>query len=1360
MTAPKLLYSIDQPHGLGELYFLWQKGESHTLLATTGTDATVVIHNRNGQLVERIKLSGLCADMEWDNDGDYLAIITPNSNAVLLWECHANKRLNIETGLREPPSCLAWAYEEPLLAVGTHKGNLALYNHHTTKRIPIIGKHSKKICCAVWNKDNILILASEDKTLSINNSDGDTLRIISLRDTPNDLQVSEMKTDERVAGENTVSLIVGKRTLYLYNLLNPDNPIELAFQQRYGSIVSYKWYGDGYILIGFSAGFIISISTHIKEVGEELFQVKNHKDSLTDIAVCNGQAASCGDGQLKLISVWNNGEVSGSVMPTGGAERCGWSSDGRLLATSGRGYLNVYVTTLPPLYATYGTRALTLTSLTEVTVYQCIGVEDAPEPINKSEPTALATYALPVEPTLIALGGSHLCCVHGSDAWFYPLSAAAGRARPRPRRYPAPLDRLRLAGDYAAALFEGRAMLHTIEQPDSSQAERECMMFPEPHMQGAKIVDIHLTADFFIFITDQGHVEHFGVEEWRTSVRHRAAGALCAAYGDISGTRACLADTARRLLVYCPAAPHDLCPLREPKLFRGVIWDICLSDRNVFIVYTDDKIDTYYYVSNSINGSHVDLVASTSILPGQIPLILFSGDVYCYASGGSIIKIPLDSHNTSGLADPDTEKRVANQRKHIEKMLLLRRFSDAWLFCDAVDEPDVWRRLGEAAIADLNVEFAIRVYTRLSDVGTVWALEDAAHVEDLSVLCGMLCACVGQGAAAARWAEGSPLALELACARGLWRDAAARALAAAPLHAPLVTAQHAHHLELMADYHEALANYEKSIITENLDDAKVREHNRKCEAGIARTAIRCGDVMRGVTTAMKLADDVTLLKDCAQLLEEEKQYSHAAALYDHAGNTERAASLYIKLKSWLKVEALLPKINSPSIHIQYAKAKEAEGRYHDALKSYLKAQDYEAAIRLNLDKLEDIDEAVHLVQETKSVQGAKMVANYFQNSDDSSSAIKFLVMSLCYDDAFQLARKNGKLQLYGEILIQTSQARSEDFKSLALHFEGEKNHLLAGKFYFHAADYNRAMSHLLKAGGSEEDENEAISVAIDAAAASDDERLTRRLIEFLLGETDGTPREPRHLFRLYMAKKQFMEAAKTAVIICNAECRSGRYREARAVLRGARAALRRPPRDLRHALALLHSYILVRTHVRRGNHELAALLLLRIADEVTFFPLPQHQVSILTSTVIECSRAGLKHQAHRWARALMQPELRSQIDPKYSKKIECVVRHVPRGAPPPPRAAPCPRCARALPAAALACAHCGADLPFCLATGMHIVKDDLTACPECDFPAILSEFTELLRDEGKCPMCDESVDYRRLVKIDDVSIYLDSNTSE
>jgi hypothetical protein len=83
----------------------------------------------------------------------------------------------------------------------------------------------------------------------------------------------------------------------LYNLLDPDNPIELAFQTHYGSIVTYKWFGDGYILLGFTAGYFIAISTHIKEVGQELFQVRNHKNALTDITICEkiGKAASCGD---------------------------------------------------------------------------------------------------------------------------------------------------------------------------------------------------------------------------------------------------------------------------------------------------------------------------------------------------------------------------------------------------------------------------------------------------------------------------------------------------------------------------------------------------------------------------------------------------------------------------------------------------------------------------------------------------------------------------------------------------------------------------------------------------------------------------------------------------------------------------------------------------------------------------------------------------------------------------------------------------------------------------------------------------------------------------------------------------------
>lgn len=42
----------------------------------------------------------------------------------------------------------------------------------------------------------------------------------------------------------------------------------------------------------------------------------------------------------------------------------------------------------------------------------------------------------------------------------------------------------------------------------------------------------------------------------------------------------------------------------------------------------------------------------------------------------------------------------------------------------------------------------------------------------------------------------------------------------------------------------------------------------------------------------------------------------AAALYESAGQYEKAAGLYIKLKNWGKVGSLLSNINTPKIHLQ------------------------------------------------------------------------------------------------------------------------------------------------------------------------------------------------------------------------------------------------------------------------------------------------------------------------------------------------------------------------------------------------------------------------------------------------------------
>ena len=73
------------------------------------------------------------------------------------------------------------------------------------RKIPILGKHTKRITCGAWSKQNLLALGGEDKVLTINNADGDTLRQTSLRADPAEIHFSEMKMDERSAnGENTV----------------------------------------------------------------------------------------------------------------------------------------------------------------------------------------------------------------------------------------------------------------------------------------------------------------------------------------------------------------------------------------------------------------------------------------------------------------------------------------------------------------------------------------------------------------------------------------------------------------------------------------------------------------------------------------------------------------------------------------------------------------------------------------------------------------------------------------------------------------------------------------------------------------------------------------------------------------------------------------------------------------------------------------------------------------------------------------------------------------------------------------------------------------------------------------------------
>lgn len=97
-----------------------------------------------------------------------------------------------------------------------------------------------------------------------------------------------------------------------------------------------------------------------------------------------------------------------------------------------------------------------------------------------------------------------------------------------------------------------------------------------------------------------------------------------------------------------------------------------------------------------------------------------------------------------------------------------------------------------------------------------------------------------------------------------------------------------------------------------------------------------------------------------------------------------------------------------------------------------------------------------------------------------------------------------------------------------------------------------------------------------------------------------------------------------------------------------------------------------------------------------------------------------------YASMLMRPEYRNNLDARYAKKIESIVRKAPKGIKNfrdeiDDETMECPICDTNLPNMEVTCFSCKTTLPICIATGQHIIKNHMTSCPSCDFPCFRAE---------------------------------------
>ena len=1205
-------------------------------------------------------------------------------------------------------------------------------------------------------------------------------------------------------------------------------PKELQFQEKYGKIVQYQWYGDGYMMLGFGNGFLVAVSTHEDEVGAEIFSQRVHAESMAAIAVSDKLqwVAAAGDRSVRVLDMMDDFAEIPSLAVTLEADerpaRIEWSSDGHVLSISTHaGAVHSYLLKLPTLATAWQSKVLVLSSLRQLSVV---------DTNSEKEPTLIP---LASEPSFVALGPGCAAAGMNNRAWFYSTKPGSTSLLAE-REYHGSVQELQLAMPkrelfYAAVLCEGKVLLHAVDPEARVPEGQDQKMFPEQRgSNDATCLDT--TADMLVYATSRGTLHFFFIKRWGEVNEYRHEIGIRKVFANRRATRCVFIDDANRAYIYNPVNDEALLLPDCPSGCTSILWDTSSSD--VLVAATPTSLATYNYAPVSLSGATVSKVALTSIKSGCIAVTSANGYVTCQASSGSLQSALLASHDK--IATLQKYQAKGQERSAppevlsgaFEQCLCLNRLPECWDLLVSLHAPhtnmmlykvlelglqacivsgtsgekgneitfaskstgedgkrqarslplskdwgeaewsrasptqqvvvETWRSLAQVAMTTLDIDIAIRCFRQLGDGATVLGLLQAQEEEDLKLLSGHVSLLLGDyGAAQDYFISSSQPVAALQMRRDLlhWDMALKLAKQLDPSQLPFISREYAQQLEFRSNYASALPLYERAIVDERqpvppTESFSALDHNALANAGVARMTLRLGDIPAGMQLASKL-NDKQLFKDCALILEGMKQLQDAAMLFAKAAMHEKAAAIYIASKNFTQAGPLMARITTPKLHLAYAKAKEDEKAYIEAAAAYEKGRDMDAVVRLQLTELSNPHKAFAVVRETRSSIGAAMIAEFCKKEGQVAASIEFLLMSNKNEEAFDLASAHEEMMNFARFLGEGG--TPEEYARVARYFESKGDAMQAGKYYSKCTQYHKALKIYL----SEPDK--CLDAAIDVVGVAQSEMLTNTLIDFLIGEVDGIPKDPRYIFKLYLALGNFTEAVQTAIIIARQEQERGQYKKAHAVLfdtykdlQGQRISV---PRELMKNLCLLHSYILVPQMIKSGDHLSAARMLCRVANSITRFP--AHIVPILTSAVKECAQCGLKKSAFEHASVLVRPEYRKSIDDKYKRKIESMVRkRDPNAQELAEPISPCANCGHSHPETNLECPKCFFASPFCIVTGKHLLKTDFTTCPSCRFPAMFSAFVDHVAKNKSCPMCNQEIVASAIQKIDDPSAYL------
>jgi WD repeat-containing protein 19 len=1166
----KLIFAFREDKlGMAEVTYCWQPGCKW--LAFCGDTRVIVIVDRLGKkIVEfQLKYGGKVRHMEFDSEGDTLSIIQESCSIVTIINVYTKKTLDIDIDKnnKDKPTCIRWGKNHPTLAIGTERGLIYYYNKKTDKIYPVSMNHAKAVLSADWNDEGNLATGDENKSLSVTNRVGEPiLQNATLKADPRMIKWARQKTNDNKSSYTTISTVLSNKTILIYDIKKKSNPIELALDSDYGNIVTYQWFGDGYIAIGFTKGYISIISTHMTEIKNEVHSMQPFKSGLDDLSVCEevNRIAIAGENSVKIFDTNTWQEIVDEKIEisnqAGRISKIQWSNTGQILIVSTYlGSIFAFNVIVNDNFAVHKNMFSCLWSLNEVTTFEIV----------KDRSQKAFQLQLMEEPKTFSLSSNYLVANYGTKLQIFKLEESRGSMSTN--NTPAVLNRtettiayngtnisdkllsnmnsnfnsnsstvkdfgsnitsLSLNKEYLAILSEGRVHFIKIET-DSTEK-----IFPLKDTDD-QILSVSLTENFLIYSDSNQKVKVYSIKDNCANVSDfKFDNPIKKIFPNTNGTKFLCVDNLGKGYMYNPV-DESCIPLNNDLEILNVLWDY--SDENILAtIMRGNVINSYILIQSSLEGSKVQVLKDYSYLedlqnskisaynqtldPTSYPFYLNNGYFYYFMKNSKEIKGNyLLSHywifNWRDQGDSED-----GHKKYFMQNFQLGRYWNCMKVINYLSskKEEHLEKLGKEALKNLNIDVAEEAFRSAKNTSLTLTVEKLRTEHEKKILLGHIAAILGEEQLAQdlfKESSNPKLALELRIDLQDWNIAMQLARDYAPHREPFISRKLAYNQEASGNSSEAIKMYEKSLILnineylqelidDDIDRNDINDHNLQCYAGISRCSFKLSDTTRGLSLAQDLTDK-NLIVEVASLCESLNYNLEAAKLYQQVNLFEKAATIYISLKHFKSAEMLMDKIKSPKLLIQLAKMKEAEKLYKDAEVAYENACDWENVIRINLKFLDNPNKAKEiLLSKCKTESAALMISDYYESKGKKKETIEFKLIAKRYEEAFAIAQSFNEMDAYAEYMIKSTKNHDE-FKKIAMYYEGKNLFGKSGVFYEKFGNYQKALQMYIKGMN-----DEFLEKAVIMVGNTKDDTLVNELIDHLLG--NSLESGPHYLTKLY-----------------------------------------------------------------------------------------------------------------------------------------------------------------------------------------------------------------------------------------------------